>query len=339
MKLLHSSPESEKLLARLQDSHRLYALAQNPEKSARAELAQTMSDLLQIDLSVSEHELITDVLIEILRKAEIDLRRALAERLSVMEDIPLRMVLTLANDDIEVADPILRRSRVLSDMDLIYIVKSNGVEHAQAVAMRPEISPPLIKVLIENQDYQTALNLTQNKNINLSDELMKKIYQIVGEEVKNFTIQFAPEQSDDIADVLDDVVHDLTQNLNGMDAPTSTLMALAESLLAQEALTPKSMIENLRRGQMAEFTAMFAVYCSLPKTAALKILKQETGEDLAVACKALNFTKAKFANIFLMTSRMRQNSVIAESTLANVLELFDELDLAQARATLNNLRH
>lgn len=366
--MLHTSPEAEKLLVQLHDSHRMYALAQNPEMNARGELAGIMGDLLKIKLSDVEYELITDVLMGILRQAEVELRRAVAERLSVMNDIPLRMVLSLANDEIEVADPVLRRSSVLSDMDLIYIVKAQGVEHGRSVATRPNLSEPLIEILLENQDIPTAITLTKNKSVHFSDvvlgefvemaktsealakplilrkelskEMLKSLYEYVGEEIKNrATIDFETSSSKAVLEVVDSVVDGLSQNLDGDLTPSRHLMAHAELLLERGSLTPDLLTENLRRGQMAEFIAMFSVYCSLPKSITVSILQQEHGQGLAVACKALKFKKSEFVNMYLMTARLRQNSIVTQSNLSRALAYFDKIKASDARAILHQSRH
>lgn len=367
MALLHTSPEAEKLLVQLHDSHRMYSLAQSPRADARAELAGIMSDLLQIDLSVSEHELITDVLMSILRQAEIDLRRAVAERLSVMENIPLRMVVGLANDQIEVADPVLRRSRVLSDIDLIYIVKSQGVEHGRAVATRPDLAEPLIEILLENKDMPTAITLTKNKSVTFTDkvlgnfvemaktsealakllmlrkelskEMLDTIYQYVSDDIKHHVSKTFGEASAETISVIDNVVESLSKNLEGDLTPSRHLMAHAEMLLERGSLTTDTLVENLRRGQMAEFIVMMAVYCSLPKCVTLKILKQDHGQGLAVACKALKFTKAEFVNIYLMTAGLREAQIITQSNLSRALAYFDKVKASDARAILGQSRH
>src|SRR5262245_34641947 len=116
------------ILVRLYDSHKLYGLAKDKKPMARAELTSAVSDLLDMDLSPRESELIADVLIALMRQAEKDLRLALAERLSVSDKAPLRLILQISNDDIDIAAPVLRNSNVLGDLDLIYIIKSKSAE-------------------------------------------------------------------------------------------------------------------------------------------------------------------------------------------------------------------
>src|SRR5688572_4950053 len=105
------------LLVRLYDSHKLYRLAKDRKPFARAELTSTVSALLDVALSARETELVADVLIALMRQAEKDLRQALAEKLSILDQVPLRLVLQIANDEIDVAAPVLRNSPILGDLD------------------------------------------------------------------------------------------------------------------------------------------------------------------------------------------------------------------------------
>ena len=126
LSFLDKSSDVTPLLVRLYDSHKLYGLAKDKKPLARAELMSIISDLLGMNLSPRESELIADVLIALMRQAEKDLRQALAERLSMLEKAPLRLILQISHDEIEIAAPVLRNSAVLGELDLIYIIKSKG---------------------------------------------------------------------------------------------------------------------------------------------------------------------------------------------------------------------
>ena len=107
------------MLVKLHDSHKLYSLAQDKQPLAQSELSTAMAELLDMQTTPREEELIADVLIGLMRQAEIDLREALSEKLSIMENVPLRLALHIANDEISVAKPVLKNSIALGDLDLI----------------------------------------------------------------------------------------------------------------------------------------------------------------------------------------------------------------------------
>src|SRR6056297_3340090 len=105
--LSKTSSQVTPILVKLYDSHKLYGLAKDKKPEARGELTSAVVELFDMQLSNNEQELIADVLMELLRQAEIDLREALAHKLAARDDIPLRLALEMANDEIPVAKPIL----------------------------------------------------------------------------------------------------------------------------------------------------------------------------------------------------------------------------------------
>ncbi len=165
---IEKSPEVAPLLVKLYDTHSLYALAENKDSASCYELTTVMTDLMTIKLSEKESELITDVLLGLMKQAEKDLKLALAERLSSMENAPLRMILTIANDEIDIADPVLRSSPVLQDLDLLYILQSKGVSHGRAIAFRRGLSAAVIDMLAGTKDFEIAVTLCENDGINLT---------------------------------------------------------------------------------------------------------------------------------------------------------------------------
>lgn len=366
--LLQKSPEAGQLLVMLHDKHKLYSLAKNRQPSARSELAEIMGDLLSIGLTAPEKELVTDVLMSLMRQAELDLKAALAERLSTMGDIPLRLVVHLANDDISVADPILRLSKALEDTDLIYIVRSQGEDHWQSIAQRASMSDGLIDALAETKNVETAVKLSENQNIKLtsnavtiftdmakeSDELAapllqrdelphnlaSTLYQFVGAELKEFIKEnFDTTDSNEFDEMVDDIVLEFAEPTNDEASPSQDMVKAAENMLNQGALKPNIMVDNLRRGQISNFIAMFSVYCGLPYGTVVDLLKQSNAQGLAVACKATGILKPEFVNIYLLTSRLRCGRIIDQADMVQALIYFDRIKPDVAKRILNQSRH
>jgi uncharacterized protein (DUF2336 family) len=364
---LQKSPEAESLLVQLHDKHTLYGLAGSHEPSARAELADIMADLLTMGVSPSESELITDVLMSLVRQAEQDLKQAVAERLSTMDEAPVRLMINFANDDIAVADPVLRNSKVLEDMDLIYIVHSQDTEHWQAIAQRSNMSEQLIDVLADTKDEMTAVNLANNKVITLTthalnsftemalssdllkqplltrDELPKemanKLYEFAACEMKaQIREDAAPDNREIFDNVLDEVMCELSADQKDMQ-PSEKMIQAAKIMHQKQLLDTKTMINNLRLGQYAYFISQFATYCNLPLNTVKEMVKQETAQGMAVTCKAMNILKSDFINIFLMTSRLRGGKIVSETDLKKAISYYDKIEQSKASEILNSSVH
>lgn len=368
LSLLQKSPEAGHLLVQLHDKHMMYGLSKERRPEARAELASIMAELLDITLSPAESEMITDVLMSLMRQAENDLKRAVSERLAAMEVAPLRLIVHLANDSISVAAPVLKRSRVLDDTDLSYIVQSQSEDHWRAIAQRAQISDDLIDLLADTKDLETAIGLSENKNIRLthhamgvflemsetSEKLAKplvmreelprslalKLYEFVSEELKvEIDSKFSATESYQFSEAMDDIVFEIATEDEEKYTPTEKMILAAEYLMRHDMLTTGGMIDNLRRGQVANFTAMFSVYCGLPIDVVKNLLVQKSAQGLAIACKATGILKPDFINMYLLTSKLRGDKIINHDRLDLALKYFDKIREPVAKHILNQSRH
>lgn len=338
---LDKSSSVTPLLVRLYDSHKLYKLAKDKKPFARAELTSAVTALLDMNLSGRESELIADILIALMRQAEKDLRQALAEKLSISDKVPLRLVLQISNDEIDVAAPILRNSPVLGDLDLIYIIKSKTAEHWREIARRKALSDHVMNVLSDTHDLETALNLIENKNIKLAshtlsvlsdiaqgnetisspllhrseitNELAGKLYKFVGMEMKRYILDHYQVKTDLLIEAIDDIVLELADAAESNEfTPSSALINDAERFKSKGLLTPHLMIQTLKRNQTQAFIAQFSKFTGLSVDTVLSILRQTSGQGLAIACKAFEFEKQDFISLFLLTNRIRNNGKMVD---------------------------
>lgn len=367
---IEKKPEIGQLLVRLYDNHKLYSVSRGPSESAREELTTIFADLLELQLTPSETEMITDVLIGIITQAELDLRAALAERLAAQDDVPLRMLLHLANDEIDVALPILQKSKALNDMDLIYIVKAKKMDHARAIAKRPKMTEILINALADTEDLLTAISLSQNTNITITNyaidkltdmakvsdelaepmidrkdipqEIIASLYEHVGQALKDsLDKNFDAKQSAVASETIDDVLFEIENAAHPDFIPDMAMMIRADNMMARRLVNADMMIDNLRRGQTTFFVALFSVYCGLETQTVVDLLKQKSGQGLAIACRAVDMLKPEFVNIFLLTHRIRTDgsNVIHKSELGSALKSFDRMTPDMASQILNGKRH
>lgn len=367
MRLFDKSPAVASLLVRLYDTQKVYDLAKDNNPLARAELTSAVASLLDahVHLSNREQELLADVLISLMRQAETDLRAALAERLSVIEDAPLRLVLSLANDEIAVARPVLENSAVLSDLDLIYIVKSRGADHWQAIAARETLSAQLIDVLVDKHDEGTAIVLSgneraqltwhaldvltamaaRNENIakpllmrtELPDNIVRRLYDHVGQELRHYIRDYYGIFSGEITTAIDEIMLEFTSvGQPELFMPNPRVVQAARQYAQKGKLTVPAMMQSLKRGQIASFIAMFSVYSGVPVQEMHDYMKHTSGKALAIICRAHGLSKNDFATIYLLTNRLRtEQRVINQSDMQSVMAHFDGVNADAAMALLN----
>ncbi len=367
LNLLTRVPEAQNLLINFYDKHKLYNMTGCHEEESRSELATIMSELIDLDLGSTEKEVITDALMGVISQAERNLRRAIAQKMSVSNSAPLRLILNLVSDDIDIATPVLRHSPVLNDTDLLYIVKAQSKEYWRVIAERTNLSPLLIDALADTRDILTAKTLVHNKNSTLTDhalrvfsvmaedyepltkpllerkemtnDLVREIYSFVGYELKNYinaNFDIDVSQTFDIA--MEEVVNEAIQNAHSNFQVTQSMIEEAETLCRNDMLTVFEMINYLKRGQVSTFIACFTVFCGLPLPVAEKMLSQERGQGLAIACKGTGIQKSDFINIFLLTSRLREKQMVQHSQLNHAIKYYETIEITMAEEILNSSR-
>ena len=353
-------------LVKVYDYHKIYELSDQKKPMAKDDLSQSVVELMGMDIKPDEAELIADVMIGLMRQAEKDLRIMLSERLSVLDTIPLRLALHVANDEIEIADPFLRNCTVFSDMDLIYIIKSKGPEYWRSIACRKQIGEQTANVLASTKDNDTVQNLVKNNDIvlpetafriigemaehseSLADSLLhradipsalvSKLYNYVGQDLKNYINQHHQIHVHQMVETLDDVIGDLQSEAEASSfTPTPSMIRTAEKYKAQGELTLNYMLDTLRRGQMQSFIAQMSVYCSVKPAVLEEVLKQKNGQGLAVIAKALGIQRSDFLTIFLLTNRMRDKGRYVDSVDMNkAIGYYTRIDLENAQRILRS---
>lgn len=104
-----------------------------------------------------------DLALPLLETATPRAKRQVSAILAQHDAAPRKLVLALANDNIEVSAPLLLRSPILKTGDFMNIIDKNGLSHARVIARRQPVDPLLLP-LLENYDdeiIKQALNAEQ----------------------------------------------------------------------------------------------------------------------------------------------------------------------------------
>ena len=98
--------------------HDLANMVEKDSTASQDHLAESIAELLASQgdsLSDREKALMAGMLRQLLGEVETAIRRKLAERLSRMPNVPAEAIEYLANDEIDVARPVLIHSDILND--------------------------------------------------------------------------------------------------------------------------------------------------------------------------------------------------------------------------------
>lgn len=347
---------------------KLFDLARDKSAPSRIALSEEIGGMLSANVSLREGELIADVLIDLMRQAEIDLRVAVSEKLATLENVPLRLILQLTNDDIRVAQPVLRNSSALCEFDLMYIIKSRTAEYWRVIAQRKKLTDQVIDALVDTGDFDTALNLVENKEIvlhegaltGLSDmaqgndrlalpllrrdeverELALALYAHVGQQVKDFIVKSYNngEVPKEVMKVVDSVLDDFEGlNFEGNAVSDDDMYRTARVAKDRGLLNLTSLLSALRRKQSRFFAIQLSVHTGLPLKKIEQALHQPSGQLLALIAKGYGFQKQDFVSLFTLTMPMyNEGRMSGTEGIKKALSYYDRASSELARQILTS---
>ena len=109
-------------------------LGESSAEARASTVAKIAMDFEHGEMDDSARQIAEDIFRHLARDVEVQVRQALSENLKESRVVPHDVALILANDVIEVAEPLLRSSQVLTDEDLIEIVRTQQMTSLAAVA-------------------------------------------------------------------------------------------------------------------------------------------------------------------------------------------------------------
>jgi len=151
---------------------------------ARDLLTRRLADIVCLpssQIAPQERWMVADVLDELLRSAGLELRVKVAKRLAQQHDAPRGLLRRLAHDEIEVAEPILRQSQVLSDFDMMDIAQSGATPHKLEIARREHVSETVAAALCTSSDIEVMSVLLRNSGARFANSTMDVIVRVAAE--------------------------------------------------------------------------------------------------------------------------------------------------------------
>jgi uncharacterized protein (DUF2336 family) len=144
-------------------------LLAEPSASARAEVADKLArEIDSTALTQAELRIAHDIVRIMAQDAELAVRRALSQSLRSAKQLPHDVALRLASDVEAVALPILISSPVLTDADLMALVKTSTSQKQEAIAGRAGVSEQLADVLVTAGSEAAVATLMGNTGAHIS---------------------------------------------------------------------------------------------------------------------------------------------------------------------------
>ena len=345
----------------------LIQLAHEKSTSGRTELFQSIADLLERrhhDLSERELSLMSDILGTLFHHVEMEVRKKLAERLATRTDTSVDLIILLANDEIEVARPVLMLSKLLNDDNLIKIIRHKTIGHQLSITARKHLSTDVCRELVSTGNDRVVVSLLSNRDARIDNdtlaglveqarrreeiqaplikredlprELCAQMYQWVSDSLKEVILETHSMSEADINDIVSGTIREITDEDDQLSSRVSAEENLIEKLHKAGKLGPAFLMKSLSQGQVSLFELGFAKLANIPKDIMLSILYDRGSEALAIACRAINIDRSVFLTIYRMTREARDmETKLNQDEIDRAYDRFNTMEPRRAQLTLH----
>jgi uncharacterized protein (DUF2336 family) len=351
------------------DTNTLLEWAQSHTSGGRNALAEAMTNLFaggSDGLSDRERALMADILQKVVVDLELTVRQSMSEKLADLPDAPADLIRFLANDEASVAAPLLARSGVLQDDDLLEIIRHRTLEHQMAITMRFSVSETVSGALADTGNVNVIESLLRNENARLSQatlaylvdeskrldsfrepllrreelgpKLAKRMFLWVSAALRNQIINRFELDEATVDALLEEAALESIEESAADDAPSGA-DRLAKELDQEMLLDIDTLVRALAMGEVNLFIAMFARAAGLRDRLVRRMLFASRCDDFAIACKAVDIDRDTFATLVSLSDSARpQAAEEAPAASRDPLAAYDRISGQDARRILRRWR-
>ena len=300
----------------------LIALAQSEAPADRERLLLTVAQLGQ---AMPGSEALRDILIILARQAERDIRRVLSESLAEVDWAPPALIAMLALDEIEIARPVIARSPLLADVELVRILVEATLEHGLEVARRPNLSSvvcdaviareepalltalagnrsarigePGLRRLIEHAGQIAALRAPLARHPRLTEALAVGLYAWVGEALREVLTERFRLDEVTIGDAVHQAVNASLPRPAAGEPESEADRRLVAKLKAAGQLRSGLLVRALREKRLSLFEHVLAALAQVPVGSVRSSVRRPNPGALALACTAVGVDRAVFPTL------------------------------------------
>lgn len=342
--------------------HKLVDLAKEKSSDRRRELLREVTDLFFDDVprqGSSERAQYDGVLSRLAEDTAEDARVELAARFADAPEAPHGLVMQLARDVIEVAAPILKKSRALTEADLLALAENTGQSHLKALTTRPVVPEAVSDTIVRRGDDETVVSLVRNTGARIS----RAAYENITERAETNPDLHAPlvERREMPTDLLNDMLtvvetrlrDQILQKFDGID-PDALQQAIdasharLESRLsndkdADEAkrfvnamklrrqLDGALLVRLLREGHMMRCAAGLSILTDTDLATAKRALESPSIDPLCLLCKAGGLDRTLFVTLSVMRNAGKGDALRDAKEYGRI---YDELSEREAQRAM-----
>ena len=343
-----------------------------PPSRSRVALFKRLADVVCLPgnrVNAFERSMTADLLVDMLREAPLEDRVRVARRLSMLGEIPARLVRFMLRDEIEVAGALLENCASLSDADLLDCSKRGTTEHRRMIAIRRGLGEVVSEALIEGMEPVVILALLKNELAKLANAALETMVAATRDEPQFIPLllrrpELRPHHAYTMfwwsdADARKQILQRFAVSREVLQEAAADVFALAAAENWQDAVSRKALqfIERRQRNRQALERSRFASleeavaaaqpgltretaeeisYLSglKPMTGA-KIFTDAGGEPLAILCKATGLGRPAVKALWRGLRRPETDAAGAPSpALERVLTVYDMIAVDRAQTVL-----
>lgn len=312
----------------------LLDLAKEGSSEKRRELLRQITDVfLAQPQARSENEavLFDEIVGAVAADLETQVRAELSRKVADSAAPVRRTARRLAMDDIEVARPVLERSRALTETDILEVIGAKSQDHMMAVTKRPDIGEKVSHALVERGEDHVVASLLQNNTAKIDRQTFERVAERA--ETSNVLhasfVRNAHVPLDLLNTVYLRVEHDLRREImrkfHGV-SPAELEAALESSrarlssaygalpadypqarehvakLEKAGSLKPPVLVQLLREAGRTEFMIAFARLVDVEFDLAQRLVEGKDLDALAMLCRGAGFDRGLFVTICIILS-------------------------------------
>jgi len=332
-------------------------LAANRAGFARSALFDRVASLLfegEGELSPEVRVLIDQILTGLIHHVESDVRQKVARRIASLTSAPHELIKFLANDSIDIAEPVLNHSPVLTSADLIAVIGCKTTAHREAIARRAEVPADVCAALVVAQEPAVVEALLANVGAAIPRDVFGDLVAL-SKAVESIRDPLLSRQ-----DMPKDLAHEMFWFVSA---------ALRHTILEKFAIDPKELdavfadvlteaqgdaphlhrqeralwsagevaglIAKMRTGDLRGFTAGLAQVMGVEVPVAERVVGDAGGEALAIACRAIGADWSQFTTILRQLDYARSSSARPAANVQSIAKIYDLVSKDKAVAAIS----
>jgi uncharacterized protein (DUF2336 family) len=310
----------------------LLDLAKETSSEKRRELLRRVTDVF-LDApeqrTETEAALFDEIFSAVAADLETQVRAQLSNRIADSSAPLRRTARRLALDTIEVARPVIERSKHLTEDDIIEVIREKSQDHMMAVTRRPDITERVSGKLVERGEDHVVASLLDNRTARID----RATFETIADRAQTSPVLHAPFVRNQRVplDLLNSVYlkvenslrRDIMRRFHGV-APEEVEAALKSSrdtlssaygalpddyqtakdhitkLERHSPLRPPTLVQFLRENRRTEFAILLARYADIDFAAAYRVIEAGDLDAVAMLCRGAGLDRPLFVTIAII---------------------------------------